>query len=47
MMCAYCNQDMNAILTGEFCYRRLTFDLRTKLHSPWIIEPLEPIEKEY
>jgi hypothetical protein len=47
MTCAYCQQNMNAILSGKFCYRRRSFNGGTKLHSPWIIEPLEPIEREW
>lgn len=47
MTCAYCSSDLTKILSGDYCYRRLTFDGRAKLHSPWIIEPLQPIENEY
>jgi hypothetical protein len=47
MICAYCKSDLNKILSGDYCYRRRTFDGNPKLHSPWIIEPVEPIEREY
>lgn len=44
MTCAYCQQDMNAILTGVYCYSRRHFGVNPKMHSPWIIEPIEDLE---
>lgn len=44
MTCAYCEQDLNRILTGEFCYARRTNLTTPKSHSPWIIEPKEDLE---
>lgn len=47
MNCAYCSSDLTKILTGNYCYRRISWNGKPKLHSPWLIEPLTPIEKEY
>jgi hypothetical protein len=44
MFCAYCNQDMTAILSGEFCYARRHATPTPKSHSPWVIEPVEDLE---
>lgn len=44
MSCAYCQQDMNAILTGVYCYARRYHGVNPKMHSPWVIEPIEDLE---